>query len=80
MRDYYRDNPEAITSGTRKFDDELIELTNEHRAELIRLVQKSAQRSGRNPLYNAGYIEGISEALDVPGIKVGGVNVDDRED
>lgn len=80
MRDYYRENPQNFTSGTRKYDDELIEFTNEHRAELIKSAQASAKRSGRNPLFNAGYIEGLSEALDILGLRVGGVNVDDRED
>lgn len=80
MREYYRENPEKFTGETRRYDDVLIEFTNEHRAELIGAVQKAVQRSGRNPVYNAGYVEGISEALDILGIKVGGVNVDDRED
>lgn len=79
MREYYRDNPEKFISGTRRYDDELIEFTNDKRAEMISVVQKAVQRSSRNPLYNAGYVEGISEALDILGIKVWGVNVDYRD-
>ncbi|MBO0602759.1 hypothetical protein I2483_13910 [Sporosarcina sp. E16_3] len=44
-------------------------------AELLEIVTNAAQRKGEDVLYNAGFIDGVTQALDILDIKIEGVNV-----
>lgn len=49
-------------------------VTISQRSELAEMVATAAQRKDGHAQYNAGFIEGVSQALDIIGVIIEGVN------
>lgn len=54
--------------------DEHTKLTEAQRSELAEIVTTAAGRGDIHSQYNAGFIEGVAQALDIIGIIIEGVN------
>lgn len=58
---------------------ERITITNAQRSELAEVVQNAAQRKDEHSQYNAGFIDGLTQACDILDLRIEEVNGDGRQ-